>query len=98
MLTKEEIIGQWAEGRVVEKIVEKVTRKPLEDYYKDFCQMIYLALLEKDDKTIQGLYSTNSGVFYIARMVLNQVKSNRSPLFTEYIAKRRECTENLEKG
>lgn len=97
-MTKQEIIGQWAEGKLVERIVEKVTRKPIEDYYKDFCQLIYLALLEKDDKTIQGLQATNSEAFYVARMVLNQVKSNRSPLYTEYIAKRRECTENLEKG
>lgn len=96
MMEKREIIKEWASNREVERIIEKVIRQPLYDYYQDLANDIYLALLEKDEKLIQGLQDTNSFRFWIAKMVMNNIASNRSPFHTTYRKPRQECKEEIE--
>lgn len=95
-MSKNEIIERWANERLVENLIEGITKKPLDENTKDLANDIYLSLLLKDDKLIEGLEKTNTYKFFIVRALTNQLFSVRSPYYTDYIEPRRQCTEIYE--
>ena len=94
-ITSNEIIGRWASERIAEKIIEKISRQHLNDYWEDLAQDTYLTLMSKDDSVIQNLYRTNTQNFYIARMLMTNIASNRSLFHTKYRKPRRWTTETV---
>ena len=80
-MTKYEIIEEWANNKEVERIVKKYNT-PNKD---DLAQIIYMALLNKDDELIQTLYSTKQFRFYISRMISQQVLSIRSDHYKQNV-------------
>lgn len=80
-MTKNEIIEQWAKAKVVEDIAKHYNV----DCREDLCQMIYLDLLQKDETIIQELYENNQYMFFISRMIVNQIVSYKSPFYMKVL-------------
>lgn len=86
MTEKYAIIERIARERRVETIIANVCRSDAPEM-QDFAQMIYLALLEKDDELILRLDRRNSLDYYIAAMVSRQWNTDHSAfrdLFSKY--------------
>lgn len=66
-----EVIGKLANEGVVERLAEKVCRRPA-GQLSDLCQMVYLILLEYDSEKIVELYERRQINFFIVRILKNQ--------------------------
>lgn len=85
-----EIVNELAKARRVEQIIRTICR-PYRTELKDLAQIIYTALLEKDNGVVQELWR-DGGIdgainFYLVRMVKNQHDTNHSTyrdLFHKY--------------
>ena len=86
------IINELAKQKVVEKTLSNLgVSSP---YCKDLSQDIYIELLNKPDDLIVGLYERNEHMYYIVRMVKNNVNSLTSPYYKNY-EKFRKTTEEI---
>lgn len=86
MTEKYAVIERVARERRVETIIANVCRSGAPEM-RDFAQMIYLALLEKDDDIILRLEATGKMDCYIAAMVKRQWNTGHSAFrdaFTKY--------------
>ena len=78
-MTRNEVIEKLAEGRHVERIVQNVAHaKALDADLRDLCQMVYLFLLEYDEDKIVDLWECDALGYFIARIVCNQFRTNKS--------------------
>lgn len=82
MKTKTEIIEAIARDRMVETMVTNIAHKPMSADLQDLSQMVYLILLEYDEKKLQDLWENNQMHFFIARIIINQYNSVTSPFHT----------------
>ena len=74
-----QIISQIATERRVEKMVATICHKDLDADLKDLCQMVYQILLEYDDDKIIDLWANGRQMdYFLARIIVNQYKSDRS--------------------
>lgn len=81
MASKKEIIEALATDRVVEAMVENIAHHTLTADLKDLCQMVYIILLEYDEEKLQDLWNNDQMRFFLARVILNQYRSNNSPFY-----------------
>lgn len=81
-MTKAEICDTLAKSRRVESMVESICHHSLTPDLQDLCQMVYLILLEYDEAKMQDLWEHNEMNFFIARIIINQYRSTRSPFHT----------------
>ena len=81
---KQNIINNIAKDRMVETIVANVAKDTTDEDLTDLCQDIYLALMEKDEETIEDLYTKKQLNYYITRMVINNIDSSTSRYFYNY--------------
>lgn len=81
---KQSIINNIAKDRMVETIVANVAKDTTDEDLTDLCQDIYLALMEKDEETIEDLYTKKQLNYYITRMVINNIDSSTSRYFYNY--------------
>lgn len=79
MKSKNTIITEIANAKVVETMVENIAHQPLSANLKDLCQMVYVILLEYDESKIVELYENNQMQYFIARVIINQYRSSNSP-------------------
>lgn len=80
VMTKYEIIEQLGNDRYVENMLKKMIKQDIDEAdMNDLPQMIYLQLLEKDDKLIENLYDTRELEFYIRRMIKCYAFSHTGP-------------------
>ena len=63
-------------------MVTNIAHKPMSADLKDLSQMVYLILLEYDEKKIQDLWENNQMHFFIARIIINQYNSVNSQFHT----------------
>ena len=86
-MTKLQIVNELANNNTIEKIVYKIlpNSKNSFDAPDDLVQDIYLLLLQKEDSLIEGLYTRGELVYYLLRIVRNQLLSANSPYFCLYI-------------
>ena len=82
MKTKTEIIEAIAKDGMVETMVTNIAHKPMSADLQDLSQMVYLILLEYDEKRLQDLWINNQMHFFIARIIVNQYNSVTSPFHT----------------
>lgn len=81
---KQSIINNIAKDRMVETIVANVAKDTTDEDLTDLCQDIYLALMEKDEETIEELYANKQLNYYVTRMVINNIDSSTSRFFYNY--------------
>lgn len=81
---KQNIINKIAQDRMVETIVANVAKDTTDEDLTDLCQDIYLALMEKDEETIEDLYTKKQLNYYVTRMVINNIDSSTSRYFYNY--------------
>lgn len=81
-MTKYEIVETLAKERAVEKMVENISHQSLHDDLYDLAQMVYVVLLDYDDDKIVDLWENGQINFFLARVILNQFRSNTSPFYT----------------
>lgn len=81
---KQNIINKIAQDRMVETIVANVAKDTTDEDLADLCQDIYLALMEKDEETIEELYANKQLNFFVTRMIINNIDSSTSRYFYNY--------------
>lgn len=78
-MNKYEIADKLARERVVERLVCNIARTRLSSDLADLCQMVYLIILEYDEEKIVDLWENGEMNFFLARVILNQFHSVKSP-------------------
>ena len=84
MKTKIEIIETLAKEKRVETMIENIAHSSLSSDLRDLSQMVYVILLEYDEKKLQDLDEHNQMDFFLARIIVNQYRSSNSPFFTMF--------------
>lgn len=74
-----------ARERRVETMVENIAGRSLTGALKDLSQMVYLAILEYDEDKIVDLWENGGIDFFIARIIINQYRSNNSLFYRQFI-------------
>lgn len=77
-----EIVNEIANGKMVETMVSNIAHQSLTADLKDLVQMVYLILLEYDEKKLQDLWENQQMPFFLARIIINQFRSSNSPYHT----------------
>ena len=83
-MNKNDVIRILENQKFIEKCAKNILKKNI-PFLDDLVQDIYLQLLTKDDELAVGLYERNELRYYIARMLMNQLKSVNSPYYLNYI-------------
>lgn len=84
-----EIVERIAKERRVETILRNIAKTPLTADLQDLCQMAYVTLLEFDEAKVVELWERGEMNFFIARILMNQYQSVRSPFFRIYRKRQR---------
>lgn len=77
------IIADLARERAVEKMVARIAHRDLDADLADLSQMVYCILCEYDEERIVDLWEHGQMNFFLARIILNQYRSNRSTYYAE---------------
>lgn len=78
-MTKAEIVETLARERRVERIVQNTAHaRALSQDLRDLCQMVYAYILAYDADKVVDLWETDAIGYFIARIVINQYRSNNS--------------------
>lgn len=96
MKTRAEIIETIAKNRVVETMVQNIAHQPMSADLEDLSQMVYLILLEYDEKKLQDLWENDQMHFFIARIIGNQYNSVSSPFYTIFRKLRLQIDESVQ--
>ena len=86
-MTVNDIVNELARNKEVEKIIDKITDgRSVDDpsALDDLTQDIYVSLLDKGDKLIE-VYEQGHILFYLTRMVMNNIISSSSPYYRTYL-------------
>lgn len=69
-----------------ERVIEKLLNIDNNDNFdlKDLSQDLYLSLLDKDEKLLEDLYNSGELIYYIKRMIKNNIFSKTSPFYRKY--------------
>lgn len=81
-MDKAQIIEQLANEKTVEKIISNCGISGPNG--KDLAQDVYVSLLLKPEELIEEIYDRGEIVFYISRMVTNNINSKTSPFYNTY--------------
>lgn len=81
-MDKKAIVKELAENRVVEGIL--AGNQIASPYIKDLAQDIYLQLLEKKEELITGLHERGELLFFIRKIITNNIFSRTSPYYRQY--------------
>lgn len=77
-MTRGEIVEALAREGKVQTLVCNIAHSPLTQDLQDLCQMVYLFLLEYDEDKIVDLWESDALGYFIARIVCNQFRTNKS--------------------
>lgn len=80
-MSKNEIIGQMAKSRAVERCIESMIHQTLDFDLNDLSQMIYEALLEQPEERVQDLWNNGEMQFFVWGIAKRQLFSNTSPFY-----------------
>ena len=80
-MVKNEILAQYWTSKEVNEAFDKM--HPEELRY-DLKAEVFLVLCEMEDEKLVGLYDRNELKFYIVRIMLNMIKSDRSTFYKNY--------------
>lgn len=83
-MTKTSIVDDLAKNKVVETIIQNITKGSTMDTLKDLAQDIYIDLLQKEEKKLVKMYEKKELKYFITKMVTNNVFSSNSPYYMQY--------------
>lgn len=83
-MTNIQIVDELARARVVERLLLTQTQYRCNPYINDLAQDIYIDLLNKDAGMIERLYNEGTLIFFIMRMIRNNLYSSNSPFYYDY--------------
>ena len=84
-MTKRDIIDRMARCHMVEDIVRNISgRDVLQASLCDLAQDVYCVILDYDTGKILHLWESGAMPFFVARIVMNQYNSRRSPYYYKY--------------
>lgn len=96
MITKNEIIERIGKERRIEKMATNIAHASgLSADLEDLAQIVYEALLDYSEETIRDLWEKDQINFFIARIIMNQYRSDYSP-FYRFIRKYQARAQDLE--
>lgn len=84
--TLNDIVDTLAREKTIENLIRKmkVSQGELNENLKDLAQDLYISLLTKDEKKIQGLYERGELNYFITQMISNNIHSKNSPYYMTY--------------
>ena len=88
-MTRQEIVERIAKERRVETMLRNIAKTPVTGDLEDLCQMVYLTLLTFDEAKIVDLWERDEINFFIARILMNQYQSVKSPFYALYRKRQR---------
>lgn len=88
-MTRREIVEQLAREQRVETMLRNIAKTPITADLQDLCQMVYLTLLTFDESKIVDLWERDEINFFIARILMNQYQSVKSPFYALYRKRQR---------
>ena len=80
-MSRDEILSEFWESKSVNEAFEKM--QPVE-LQADLKAEVFLILCEMDESKLIGLYERNELKYYMVRIMLNMIKSDRSSFFKNY--------------
>lgn len=80
-MSRDEILSEFWESNSVNEAFEKM--QPVE-LQADLKAEVFLILCEMDESKLIGLYERNELKYYMVRIMLNMIKSDRSSFFKNY--------------
>jgi hypothetical protein len=80
-MSRDEILSEFWESKSVNEAFEKM--QPVE-LQADLKAEVFLILCEMDETKLIGLYERNELKYYMVRIMLNMIKSDRSSFFKNY--------------
>jgi hypothetical protein len=80
-MLRDKIIGEFWESKSVNEAFEKM--QPVE-LQADLKAEVFLVLCEMEEEKLIGLYQRNELKYYMVRIMLNMIKSDRSNFFKNY--------------
>lgn len=80
-MSRDEILSEFWESKSVNEAFEKM--QPVE-LQADLKAEVFLILCEMDESKLIGLYQRNELKYYMVRIMLNMIKSDRSSFFKNY--------------
>ena len=83
-MTVFDVVDILARNKEIEKIIMKVTNDSKEDTLNDLAQDLYMSILEKGDKVVK-IYEEGHIMYYLARLVMNNIASSSSPYYRTYL-------------
>lgn len=83
-MTINKIIEDIHKRKIVEQICVQVGRGEDPDNIRDLIQDVYLTLLEKPKKQIISMYENNELNFFLASIIVRQIRSRTSPYYRMY--------------
>lgn len=86
-MTNTQIINTLAQEQKVEELIRNITKTGdiTQRHLDDLSQDTYLSLLEKPPQLIEELYKKEQLIYYIARMLINNIHSSLSPYYYKYL-------------
>lgn len=88
-MTRREIVEQLAREQRVETMLRNIAKTPITADLQDLCQMVYLTLLTFDESKIVDLWEKEQINFFIARILMNQYQSVKSPFYALFRKRQR---------
>lgn len=88
-MTRREIVEQLAREQRVETMLRNIAKTPITADLQDLCQIVYLTLLTFDESKIVDLWEKEQINFFIARILMNQYQSVKSPFYALYRKRQR---------
>ena len=80
-MSRDEILSEFWKSKSVNEAFEKM--QPVE-LQADLKAEVFLILCEMDESKLIGLYERNELKYYMVRIMLNMIKSDRSSFFKNY--------------
>lgn len=94
-MTRYEIVECLSKEKRVETMVCSIAHQALSADLKDLSQMVYLILLQYDEARLQDLWEHGQINFFLARIIVNQYRSNNSTFYAMFKRYRKIVDESI---
>lgn len=83
MKTNQEIVEEMYKEGTVKTLIRNIAKTD-DDTFKDLEQDIYISLLEYDNEKLSAMYEKGQLLFFVTRMLTNNINSSNSPYYMKY--------------